>query len=237
MHDATKQKLAKCLTITEMEELAKGRILSKFIPEIINAREATKWKKCETLLQTTNTWNYLKSNRAVVGLVLRILKDEHTLDFGEGQMFIDSCHEFLCCVPDGNLNKNLVCVYTFKICSCITAVSKDGCMILLIRKKESTGNITELASKTKGFLGCKLKSGEITLDRNTNIEIQAAMHISSKDKCLIFFMMGSNTSNYLFKIVEKDEAFFASKIEVKLKCFFDEYFLKKLAEKQVLVKQ
>lgn len=103
MQDATKQKLVNCLTITEMEELAKGRILSKFIPENINARETTKWKKCETLLQTTNTWNYLKSNRAVVGLVLSVLKQEHSLDFGEGQMFIDSCHEFLCCVPDGNL--------------------------------------------------------------------------------------------------------------------------------------
>lgn len=87
-----------------MEELAKGRIISKFVPEIINARETTKWKKCDSLLQTTNTWNFLKSNRAVVGLVLRVLKEEHGLEFGESRMFIDSCHGFLCSFPDGILS-------------------------------------------------------------------------------------------------------------------------------------
>lgn len=102
MTDVTKQKLTNNLTITEMEEMAKGRILSRFIPELINARDSTKWKKCETLVQTTHTWNFLKSNRAVVGLVLRVLKEEQSLDFKEGQMFVDSCHQFLCCVPDGN---------------------------------------------------------------------------------------------------------------------------------------
>lgn len=57
------------LTITQM---AKGRILSKSVPEIENAREFTKLKKCQIILQSTNTWNLLKSNRAIAGLVLRL---------------------------------------------------------------------------------------------------------------------------------------------------------------------
>ena len=102
LNESTKKKLKSCLTITEMEELAKGRILSKFIPEVVNSREASKLKKSETLLQTTTTWNFLKMNRAVVGLILRLLKEEHAMVFEESKMFIDPCHEFLCSVPDGN---------------------------------------------------------------------------------------------------------------------------------------
>lgn len=110
-------------------------------------------------------------------------------------------------------------------------------MILLIRKKDSTGHIKEQALTTRGVLGCKLKDGEVTLDRNTNLEIQAAMHICSSAKCFIFFMLGTNAASYLFKIVDKEETFFASKIEPKLNSFFEEYFLKKLTEKQISIKQ
>ena len=99
---STEHQLTTCKTITEMEELARGRILWKFIPEVVNAREVTKWKKCDTLLQNTNTWNMLKTNRAVVGLVLRVLQDQQAFIFDENRMFIDPCHQFLCCVPDGN---------------------------------------------------------------------------------------------------------------------------------------
>lgn len=119
----------------------------------------------------------------------------------------------------------------------ITAVSKDGSMILLIRKKESVGNINEQASTPRGVLGCKLKDGVISLDRNTTMEIQAALHICSSTQCLIFFMFGSNVSNHLFKIVDKDEDFFGSKLEQKLNAFFNDYFLKTLVKKQITVKQ
>lgn len=218
-----------------MEELAKGRIMSKFIPEVINARKTTKWKKCETLLQTTHTWNLLKTNRAVVGLVLRVLKDEHSYIFGEGQMFIDTCHQFLCCVPDGNY---IPTINTFFIIDdLISAVSKDGSMILIIRKQESVGNIKEKASTSKGVLGCKLKNGVLSLDRNTTMEIQTALHICSANQCLIFFMLGSDASNHLFKIVDKDEDLFGSKVEQKLNDFINDYFLKMLAKKQITVKQ
>lgn len=110
-------------------------------------------------------------------------------------------------------------------------------MILLVRKKDSTGNIEEQALTTRGVLGCKLRDGEVILDRNTNLEIQAAMHICSVEKCFVFFMLGTNATSYLFKIVDKEESFFASKIEPKLKSFFDEYFLRKLAEKHICIKQ
>nr|XP_029732893.1 uncharacterized protein LOC115268861 [Aedes albopictus] len=166
IHDQTRKKLQSCITITEIEELAKGRILTKFVSEIINARETSKWKKCESLLRTTHTWNFLKINRAVVGLVLLKLKEEHALDFDENKMFIDRCHEFLCCVPD--------------------AVSKDGTTILLVRRKESPGDIKEHASTSKGVLGCKLIDEEISLDRNTNVEIQTALHVCFSTRCIIF---------------------------------------------------
>lgn len=82
-----------------------------------------------------------------------------------------------------------------------------------------------------------MKDGVITLDRNTIMEVQAALHISSSTQCLVFFMLGSNVSNHLLKIVDKDEEFFGSKVELKLNTFFDDYFLKKLVEKQISVKQ
>lgn len=121
--------------------------------------------------------------------------------------------------------------------SSIKAVSKDGATILLVKKKESNGDIKEQASSPKGVLGCKIKGGIITLDRSTTMEVQAAIHISSSAQCLVFFMLGTNVSNHLMKIVDKDEEFFETKIEPKLNIFFNDYFLKKLVEKQISVKQ
>lgn len=100
--EVTKHLLNDDLTITQMEEFCQGRILTRFVPEVISARVSTKLKKCETLLQTTTAWNFLKSNRSVVGLSLRALKDDLGIKMGGTKMFIDSCHSYLCCVPDGN---------------------------------------------------------------------------------------------------------------------------------------
>ena len=119
----------------------------------------------------------------------------------------------------------------------ITAVSKDGTTILLVRRKESPGDIKEHASTSKGVLGCKLIDEEISLDRNTNVEIQTALHVCFSTRCIIFFMLGSNCSNCLLKFVDKEERFFETKIEPKLNTFLDNYFLKKITGKQVLIKQ
>lgn len=89
------------LTITQMEEFAKGRILTKSVTEILSSRESTKSKKGDAILQTTNTWNYLKNNQAIIGLILRSLKDKHDIHMGGSRMFVDECHSYLCCVPDG----------------------------------------------------------------------------------------------------------------------------------------
>lgn len=91
------------LSISQMEEYCQGRILTKYVPEVINSRDSTKLKKCEVLLQNTNTWNFLKSNRSIVGLILRQLKDVHGFKMGGTKLFIDVCHSYLCCVPDGRL--------------------------------------------------------------------------------------------------------------------------------------
>lgn len=103
LSDIAKQLLQTDLTMAQMEEFAFGRILSKYVPEIISSRESTKQKKCDSILQTSNTWNYLKSNRPIAGLILRSLKDQHSIAMGGNRMYIDSCHNYLCCVPDGNI--------------------------------------------------------------------------------------------------------------------------------------
>lgn len=112
LSDTTTYMLKSNLTISQMEELALGRILSKYVPEIINSRDSTKTKKCDTILQTTNTWNYLKSNRHVIGLILKTLKENHTISMGGNKMFIDECHNFLCCVPDGITSTDLLLHFT-----------------------------------------------------------------------------------------------------------------------------
>lgn len=217
-----------------MEELAKGRIISKFVPEIINARDSTKWKKCDLLLLTTNTWNFLKSNRAVVGLVLRVLQEEHGLELGESRMFIDPCHGFLCSFPDGN---GVVYCIMIKLMLLFSAISKDGSMILLIRKKDTSGNIKDQVATQRGVLGCKMKDGVLMLDRSTMIEIQTSLHVCSSSSCLMFFMVGTNATNYLFKVVDRDENFFNDKVEPKLNNFFEDFFVKKVIEKQISIKQ
>lgn len=100
--DGSKQLLKDDLTITQMEEYCQGRILSRHVPEVISSRDSTKLKKCEMLLQTTTVWNFLKCNRSIVGLILRLLKDDHGFMMGGTKMYIDVCHSYLCCVPDGN---------------------------------------------------------------------------------------------------------------------------------------
>lgn len=82
-----------------------GRILTKYVPEVISCRDSSKLKKCDMILQATNTWNYLKSNRAIVGLILRSLNDQTDSQMGECRMFVDTCHQYLCCVVDGNFDK------------------------------------------------------------------------------------------------------------------------------------
>ncbi|XP_062557727.1 uncharacterized protein LOC134222581 [Armigeres subalbatus] len=116
MSESSKQLLLSDLTMAQMEEFAFGRILSKYVPEIIGSRESTKNKKCEFILQTTNTWNFLKSNRHIIGLLLRSLRDRHSIVMGGTRMFVDSCHNYLCCVPD--------------------AISEDGSTVLLLKKDQ-----------------------------------------------------------------------------------------------------
>lgn len=105
------------------------------------------------------------------------------------------------------------------------------------QKKESNGNLTELASSTKELLDCKLIDGVLSLDRKTIIEVQAALHICSLHQCLVFFMLGSNVGDHLIKVVDKDEGFFVSNVEPKMDKFINEYFLKKVADKHITVKQ
>nr|XP_029712209.1 uncharacterized protein LOC109417398 [Aedes albopictus] len=105
LSEATRELLRSSLSITEMEGIAMGRILTKYVPEVISCRDSSKLKKCDMILQATNTWNYLKSNRAIVGLILRSLNDQTDSQMGECRMFVDTCHQYLCCVVDGNFNK------------------------------------------------------------------------------------------------------------------------------------
>lgn len=119
----------------------------------------------------------------------------------------------------------------------ISAISSDGSKILLIKKKEALGSVKELASTAKGVLGCKMRDGLIILDRNTTMEIQSALHICGSNQCYLFFMLGSNVSDHILHIVDKDEEFFESKVEEKLVAFLNDYFLKKVVEKQITVKQ
>lgn len=94
-------KLNENLSIPELEEFAKGRILSAFVADIVFSTPKTLSQKCENILLTTNTWNYIKQNRSIIGPITEYLKKDHGYEMGGSRIFIDNCHSFLCCIPDG----------------------------------------------------------------------------------------------------------------------------------------
>ncbi|XP_062700712.1 uncharacterized protein LOC115253741 isoform X2 [Aedes albopictus] len=205
--ESTKQLLKKDVTMSQMEEFAFGRILSKYVPEIINSRESTKQKKCDFILQTTNTWNYLKTNRPIISLILRSLKDRHSIVMGGNRIYIDSCHNFLCCVPD--------------------AVSDDGSTVLLIKRNHRKA-IKEAVRKTKGK--------KPMVDRATFIEAQAMMHICDATKCVVVMLDSNHQTDYLLHELAYDDTFFKARLIAKITEFFETFISVKVSTNELNVK-
>lgn len=99
--ETSKKKIKTLLTTAEMEEFAKGRILPKFAAEVIGSTEKTLLKKCNVILLTTTTWNHIRQNKHIVGALLQHIKDTEGYNFQPASIFIDECHSYLCCIPDG----------------------------------------------------------------------------------------------------------------------------------------
>ncbi|XP_055531248.1 uncharacterized protein LOC129722058 isoform X3 [Wyeomyia smithii] len=99
--EESKQKLLHPMKSSEMEEFVKGRILPKFAAEIISSTTRTLERKCLHLLQSTTAWNFIKQNLSVVGSVLDNFNKTSESKMGETKVYIDSCHQYLCCIPDG----------------------------------------------------------------------------------------------------------------------------------------
>ncbi|XP_062533778.1 uncharacterized protein LOC134202799 [Armigeres subalbatus] len=214
--EATREQLSSSTSITDMEEITMGRILTKFVPEIIGCKESNKWKKCDMILQATTTWNYLKSKRAIVGLVLRSLKEQHGVNMGECKMFVDTCHQYLCCVAD--------------------AISEDGTTVLLIKKHDTKETVLKTIQKCSNKFGCRMKDGKLVIGKNLNIEVQSLLHTAKIKKCLICFVNGSDHMDNIQSMVEYDDDFFQKHVVEKIAEFFKLFLSKKVVENAIDIK-
>lgn len=106
----------------------------------------------------------------------------------------------------------------------------------MLRKKECKVTIREVASKSGNTLGCKLVEGEIKLDKNAMIEAQSAMHTCNVQRCIMLFVNSNNHTDYLLSKIDYNESFYQKNIQEKLKNFFENYFAKKVFQKNMSVR-
>lgn len=117
-----------------------------------------------------------------------------------------------------------------------SAVSEDGCTILLLRKKDCKGTMMDVASKRGSTLGCKLQNGVLKLDKNAMLEAQSAMHVCNVQKCLMLFVNSGNHIDYLTVTVDYDHNFFMHNVQEKLMSFFENYLAKMVFQKNISIK-
>lgn len=84
-----------------MEEFAKGRILPKFLADVVGSTPKTLAQKCTNILLTSTTWNHIKQNKSIIGTLLQHVNERFGYDLRPTKLFIDGCHSYLCCIPDG----------------------------------------------------------------------------------------------------------------------------------------
>lgn len=84
-----------------MDVLSEGRIFCNFVGDVINCQSITKTKKAQNMLLATTNHNYLKFNRSITGLVVSQVQSDFKLKLEENLFFIDPCHPYICCAPDG----------------------------------------------------------------------------------------------------------------------------------------
>lgn len=95
------EKLRNNVSLPEMEEYAKGRILPKFVAEVVGSTKKTLQQKCDNILLTTNTWNFIKQNRSIIGPITEAINGKFGYKISGSKMFVDNCHNYICCIPDG----------------------------------------------------------------------------------------------------------------------------------------
>lgn len=92
-------------------------------------------------------------------------------------------------------------------------------------------------AKPSNKFGCRLKDGKITVGRNLNIEIQALLHTSKVETCLIVFVNSSNHADTMQTMVKYDDEFFHKNVSTKLSEFFKLFLSKKVFENATHIKK
>lgn len=126
--------------------------------------------------------------------------------------------------------------YIFILLSCFSAVSDTTGEILLVKKKAVQGLIKDHASKATGGIGCKIKDGEVVLDRKTFCEAQTALHVCNLGKAVCLFVNSNNLHDFFTKEVVKDDSYFSEKVENKIVKFFDQFLSLKVVEDDTFIK-
>lgn len=85
-------------------------------------------------------------------------------------------------------------------------------------------------------LGCKLKNGKIVLDTKTLTEMQIALHITKATKVMLLFVNSNNLKDFIVETIPFDSNYFESKIEKKLKNFFENFLILQVLKQDITIK-
>lgn len=97
-HD-TAERLNKSVTMADLECFAEGRIMTQDVNEIVRSRGVESMdKKSSLLISRVRNSTWINANRAVIGIV----DAQEPNEYIKNRIFIDPCHPYLCCVPDGD---------------------------------------------------------------------------------------------------------------------------------------
>lgn len=119
----------------------------------------------------------------------------------------------------------------------IAAVDETTGKILLVKKKAVQGSIKDQANNPKGGIGCRIKDGEIILDRRTLCEAQTALHVCKLEKVVCLFVNSTNLHDFFIKEVVKDDTYFSEKVEGKVVGFFEKYLSRRVVEDDTFIKR
>lgn len=118
----------------------------------------------------------------------------------------------------------------------IIAVTEDGTVILIIRKKAVQRSLSEHLQENKLGLGCRYKDGKVIFDAKTCNEVQLSMHVTNTSKALLVIVNANNLSDLISEEFTYDPLHFKNKLDNKLQGFFENVFIKEVIKQDVRIK-
>lgn len=85
-------------------------------------------------------------------------------------------------------------------------------------------------------MGCKISGETVTLDKKTYCEVQVSLHACAATNAVVCFVNSTNIEDYIVKEVTFEANFFRERVEDKITDFFENLFITKVIENEVVIK-